>query len=132
MKVFNERNKEFNIIFQYNLIHELYFIFKERNDYLNKNPYINKLIKLESEQIIDENELNKQILKCIEEYFQLNKSLYELNTEHKEIEEINNFIDNKNKNDKIENMNGIDAYLISENNEQKPINLEESKIISEN
>ena len=96
-----------------------------------KNQCSNKLIKLESEQIIDENELNKQIQKCREEYFQFNKDLYELNTEHKEIEEINNFIDNKN--DKIENMNGIDTYLISENIEPKPIqNLEESKIISEN
>ena len=98
-----------------------------------KNQCSNKLIKLESEQIIDENELNKQIQKCREEYFQFNKDLYELNTEHKEIEEINNFIDKKNKNDKIENINGIDTYLISENIEPKPIqNLEESKIISEN
>ena len=39
MKVFNERNKEFNIIFQYNLIRELYFIFKERNDYLKKSMF---------------------------------------------------------------------------------------------
>ena len=98
-----------------------------------KNQCSNKLIKLESEQIIDENELNKQIQKCREEYFQFNRSLYELNTEHKEIEEINNFIENINKNDKMENMNGIDSYWISENIEPKPIqNLEESKIISEN
>ena len=34
-KVFIERDKKYNIIFQYNLTRELYFIFKERNDYFN-------------------------------------------------------------------------------------------------
>ncbi len=130
-KVFKERDKEYNIIFQYNLIRELYFIFKERNDYFNKTLYLPKLIRLESEQIIDENELNKQIQKCRKEYFQFNKNIFELNIENKEIEEINNFIEMKK--DKIENMEGIDIYLVSENIEPKPIqNFEEIKIIQEN